>query len=38
VQIGDPSEYDVTWNVGAGSHTEIAEAVAELVRSRAVMV
>ena len=35
VDIGDPNEYDVTWNVAATSHEEIALAVAELVRGRA---
>lgn len=35
VDIADPSEYDVTWSVGAVTHTEISDAVAELVRTRA---
>ena len=35
VDINDPNEYDVTWNVGATTHAEISNAVAELVRSRA---
>ncbi|MEN8238079.1 MAG: cytidylate kinase-like family protein [Actinomycetota bacterium] len=35
VDISDPREYDVTWNVGSATHAEIAHAVTELVRSRA---
>jgi len=34
VDIADPSEYDVTWNVGTTTHVEVACAVTELVRSR----
>jgi cytidylate kinase len=34
VDVADPGEYDVTWNVGTTSHTEIARAVAGLVRAR----
>ena len=35
VDIGDPTEYHVTWNVGTATHGEIALAVTQLVRSRA---
>jgi hypothetical protein len=35
VDIADPGEYDVTWNIGEVTHDEIGHATAELVRSRA---
>ena len=34
VDIADPGEYNVTWNVETTSHAEIAQAIIELVRSR----
>lgn len=33
--IDDPTGYDATWNLGRATHTEVAAAVAGLVRERA---
>jgi hypothetical protein len=35
VDIADPCEYDVTWNVGTTTHDEIGSTMVELLRSRA---
>jgi len=35
VDISDPAQYDLTWNVGTATHDEISAAVVELVRKRA---